>query len=220
MRLSVNNTGFGSCCLLLAGVVALTYFAGCSRFVPKLDEVVPDKRTAYRKSETLPDLEVPPDLTTDAIQDRMAIPEGGTASYSTYQQRRSQQQGRAATAPAAAPAARAATSAPATTAREVVATDAGSESSELMLVPANFKAPISIAPVPLAFIIKSSFDLVPVIWLSLIVTAGKTTAPVPPGNRRHAAGRFSFSNLRVPTGSRAAGRGVARRRPVPGPAPR
>ena len=55
------------------------------------------------------------------------------------------------------------------------------ESSELMLVPANFKAPISTAPVPLAFIIKSSFDLVPVIWLSLIVTAGKTTAPVPPG---------------------------------------
>jgi len=36
----------------------------------------------------MPDLEVPPDLTTESIRDRMAIPEGGdTATYSTYQQR-------------------------------------------------------------------------------------------------------------------------------------
>jgi outer membrane protein assembly factor BamC len=56
--------------------------------VPKLDEVLPDNRVEYRKSKTLPDLEVPPDLTTEAIRDRMAIPEGGdTATYSTYQER-------------------------------------------------------------------------------------------------------------------------------------
>ena len=65
--------------------------AGCSKIKPKLDEVLPDKRTVYKKSKTLPDLEVPPDLTTDRIRDQMAIPEGGeTASYSTYQERQAQ----------------------------------------------------------------------------------------------------------------------------------
>ena len=62
--------------------------AGCSRLTSKLDAVIPDNRTEYRKSRTLPDLEVPPDLTTDAIRDRMAIPEGGdAATFSTYQER-------------------------------------------------------------------------------------------------------------------------------------
>tara|TARA_B100001123_G_scaffold18039_1_gene20358 strand:- start:1447 stop:2511 length:1065 start_codon:yes stop_codon:yes gene_type:complete len=65
---------------------------GCSSIVPTLDKVMPDKRTEYKKSKSLPDLEVPPDLTTDAIQDRMAIPIGRddgstTASYSTFQER-------------------------------------------------------------------------------------------------------------------------------------
>lgn len=71
--------------LLLAALVAL---AGCSKIMPKLDKVIPDTRTEYRKSRTMPDLEVPPDLTTDAIKDRMAIPDGGnTATYSSYQER-------------------------------------------------------------------------------------------------------------------------------------
>lgn len=69
-------------------VAALGVVAACSRVVPKLDEVVTDRRTEYKRAETLPDLEVPPDLTTDAIRDRMAIPEGGeVATYSTYQER-------------------------------------------------------------------------------------------------------------------------------------
>ncbi|MBT8445802.1 MAG: outer membrane protein assembly factor BamC [Gammaproteobacteria bacterium] len=55
--------------------------------------MLPDKRTEYRKAETLPDLEVPPDLSTAAIQDRMAIPEGGSgATYSTYQERAANRQ--------------------------------------------------------------------------------------------------------------------------------
>lgn len=68
--------------LLLAIALAL---AGC-QYVPKLDEVLPDKRSEYRKSTTLPDLEVPPDLSTESIQDKMAIPEEG-ATFSTYQER-------------------------------------------------------------------------------------------------------------------------------------
>lgn len=72
----------------IVAVLALIALSGCSKIVPKLDEVIPDNRVEYRKSKTLPDLEVPPDLTTDAIKDRMAIPEGGdTATYSTYQER-------------------------------------------------------------------------------------------------------------------------------------
>lgn len=64
--------------------------AGCSKYLPKLDEVIPDRSTEYRKSESLPDLEVPPDLSTEAIQDTMAVPdvdEAGTATYSSYQER-------------------------------------------------------------------------------------------------------------------------------------
>lgn len=67
--------------------------SGCSKFVPKLDEVIPDNRKNYEKSQSLPDLEVPPDLSTEAIRDRMAIPEGGEAArYSTYQERQATRQ--------------------------------------------------------------------------------------------------------------------------------
>lgn len=61
---------------------------GCSS-LPTFDEVVPDRRTEYRKAESLPDLEVPPDLTTEAIGDSMPIPEtsGNAATYTTYQER-------------------------------------------------------------------------------------------------------------------------------------
>ncbi|MEN9727351.1 MAG: outer membrane protein assembly factor BamC [Pseudomonadota bacterium] len=74
--------------VLMLLLVVLATLAGCSKVVPKLDEVLPDNRVEYRKSKTMPDLEIPPELTTDAIRDRMAIPEGGeTATYYTYQER-------------------------------------------------------------------------------------------------------------------------------------
>ncbi|MBI2800809.1 MAG: outer membrane protein assembly factor BamC [Gammaproteobacteria bacterium] len=73
---------------VLIAVCLVLSLSGCSKLIPKLDQVVPDNRIEYRKSKTLPDLEVPPGLTTDAIKDRMAIPEGGqTATYSSYQER-------------------------------------------------------------------------------------------------------------------------------------
>jgi outer membrane protein assembly factor BamC len=75
--------------VVLSCAVALLSISACSR-LPRLDEVLPDKRTEYRKSESLPDLEVPPDLTTDRIQDNLAVPEineEGVASYSTFQER-------------------------------------------------------------------------------------------------------------------------------------
>jgi uncharacterized lipoprotein len=72
--------------ILLAGALLLS---GCS-YLPELDEVLPDKRTEYEKSESLPDLEIPPDLSSDSITDTMAVPDvdkTGAATFSTYQER-------------------------------------------------------------------------------------------------------------------------------------
>ena len=76
----------------LSVVLLAVSLGACSKIIPKLDEVIPDNRQDYVKAQTLPDLEVPPDLSTEAIRDRMAIPEGGdSARYSTYQERRAEQ---------------------------------------------------------------------------------------------------------------------------------
>ncbi|MGH8489230.1 MAG: outer membrane protein assembly factor BamC [Gammaproteobacteria bacterium] len=63
--------------------------AGCTWF-PTFDDVIPDKQKEYQKSQSLPDLEVPPDLTTESIRDTLEVPDvdaSGAASYSTYQER-------------------------------------------------------------------------------------------------------------------------------------
>ena len=79
-------------------LVTLSTLAGCAWVMPQLDKVLPDNRNEYKKSRTMPDLDVPPGLTSDAIRDRMAIPEGGeTATYSTYQERTAQRKQQAAT---------------------------------------------------------------------------------------------------------------------------
>lgn len=73
--------------LLLLSTLAL---GGCSKYMSKLDKVLPDQRESYKKSASLPDLEVPPDLTTDAIDDSLVVPEidaSGTASFSEYEDR-------------------------------------------------------------------------------------------------------------------------------------
>ncbi|NKB35929.1 MAG: outer membrane protein assembly factor BamC [Gammaproteobacteria bacterium] len=71
---------------LLAISILLLLNASCS-YLPSMDNILPDKSQEYKKSESLPDLEVPPDLTADAINDSMSIPNEG-ASLSKYQQRR------------------------------------------------------------------------------------------------------------------------------------
>lgn len=73
---------------VVVSLLALLLLQGCDRYLPRLDEVLPDRRSEYRRSQSLPDLEIPPDLSADAIQDAMAIPEGaGGATYLEYQQR-------------------------------------------------------------------------------------------------------------------------------------
>ncbi len=100
-------------------LVTLSTLAGCAWVMPQLDKVMSDNRNEYKKSRTMPDLDVPPDLTSDAIRDRMAIPEGGeTATYSTYQERTAQRKQQAATQQTATP--QSATQAPAPEAIKVV----------------------------------------------------------------------------------------------------
>ena len=92
--LRVNFSGISKACHVMlktctASLLLLIVLGGCS-MVPSLDKVMPDNRIQYKKSKTLPDLEIPPDLTTKAIQDLMVIPSGAvgeTASFSTYQER-------------------------------------------------------------------------------------------------------------------------------------
>jgi outer membrane protein assembly factor BamC len=71
---------------LIVGVLLSGFMlGGCG-----MDKVLPDKQQEYKKSRSLPDLEVPPDLSSESINDTMAVPEvdaKGTATFSTYQQR-------------------------------------------------------------------------------------------------------------------------------------
>jgi outer membrane protein assembly factor BamC len=76
-------------------LLATMIVANCS-MIPKLDEVVPDSRTDYKKSAQLPDLEVPPDLATESMRDSMAVPEPGnpdSTTYAAYQKRLEAQRG-------------------------------------------------------------------------------------------------------------------------------
>ncbi len=69
--------------------IGLLLLYGCS-VLPKLDDVLPDARTEYKKSENLPDLEIPPDLTADTINESMAIPgEQDATTLSKFEQQRS-----------------------------------------------------------------------------------------------------------------------------------
>src|SRR2546430_9764238 len=71
---------------LIVGVLVSGFtLGGCG-----MDKVLPDKQHEYKKSQSLPDLEVPPDLSSESINDTMAVPEvdaNGTATFSTYQER-------------------------------------------------------------------------------------------------------------------------------------
>ena len=68
-------------------LVTVLLLNACS-YVPNLDKVIPDRRTDYKKSEALPDLEVPPDLTTEALDNPVVIPNEEPTTLSEYQQRK------------------------------------------------------------------------------------------------------------------------------------
>jgi outer membrane protein assembly factor BamC len=66
-------------------LLLLFILAGCS----SRGGFFSDSERAYRtQQETVDDLEIPPDLTNSAIQDAMAVPGTGAASYEEYTSRR------------------------------------------------------------------------------------------------------------------------------------
>lgn len=86
----MSTSYFVKAVLLLTALVLL---AGCS-YLPSLDGVLPDKRKEYRASRSLPELEVPPDLTSQNINDSMGIPgEEDSNVLSQYQRRESSEGG-------------------------------------------------------------------------------------------------------------------------------
>ncbi len=74
-------------------IIASLLFINACEYVPKLDEVIPDRRTEYKKSEPLPDLEVPPDLTTDAQNDPLAIPDEEATTLSEFERQKNLRRG-------------------------------------------------------------------------------------------------------------------------------
>jgi outer membrane protein assembly factor BamC len=69
-------------------ILIMLLFTNACAIVPKLDEVIPDRRTEYKKSEALPDLEVPPDLTVDSLNDPLDIPNEEATTLSEYERRK------------------------------------------------------------------------------------------------------------------------------------
>ena len=67
--------------LIPLGSVSL--MAACT-LMPDLGNILPDKQSEYKKSESLPDLEIPPDLTAGALSGSMDIPGEQTTSLSEY----------------------------------------------------------------------------------------------------------------------------------------
>jgi outer membrane protein assembly factor BamC len=65
--------------------VVIVSLSGCSAF-SALDKIVPDNTQEYRKAKALPPLEIPPDLSADAIRDNVMDDGGGTATYLEYQE--------------------------------------------------------------------------------------------------------------------------------------
>lgn len=73
-------------------ITCLVLMTGCGN-IPRLDEVLPDKREQYQRSRSLPDLEVPPDLTLEQADETMEIPGEEPATLSEYQRQRRQRSG-------------------------------------------------------------------------------------------------------------------------------
>jgi outer membrane protein assembly factor BamC len=66
-------------------VMMATTLSGCGGF-SNLDAVVPDNTQKYRKAQTMPPLDVPPDLSTSRINDDIAGTQDATATYSEFEE--------------------------------------------------------------------------------------------------------------------------------------
>ncbi|NQY26328.1 MAG: outer membrane protein assembly factor BamC [Piscirickettsiaceae bacterium] len=66
-------------------VLLATAIAGCGA-LPAIDDVVPDNTKEYRRAETMPPLDVPPDLSTSRINDDIANTQRSSATYSEFEE--------------------------------------------------------------------------------------------------------------------------------------
>ena len=74
--------------LLLFNLVVI-FLIGC-KSLPSFDDVLPDKRTTYKKSKDLPELEIPPDLTVTKGQYSSEIPsDAESTSLNEFERQRS-----------------------------------------------------------------------------------------------------------------------------------
>jgi len=78
--MKANRLKYISLAVLLATTVS-----ACGTF-SSLDEVVPDNTKKYRKAETMPPLDVPPDLSTVRINDDIAGNKNSSATYSEFEE--------------------------------------------------------------------------------------------------------------------------------------
>ena len=71
----------------LSGLIVTGLLAACGS-VPSMEDVVRDRQIEYKSAQTLPPLEIPPDLSRSSIDDRLVVPDtaapGGRATYSEY----------------------------------------------------------------------------------------------------------------------------------------
>lgn len=65
--------------------ILLATVTGCNS-LPALDEVVPDNTQKYRRAETMPPLDIPPDLSTSRINDDIAGKSNSSATYSEFEE--------------------------------------------------------------------------------------------------------------------------------------
>ena len=71
----------------------IIFIYGCES-LPSFDEVLPDKRTTYRKSKDLPELEIPPDLTATKGDYSSEIPgDKESTSLNEFERQRSMRKG-------------------------------------------------------------------------------------------------------------------------------
>lgn len=69
-----------------AWLVATTLAVSSCGMLPALEEVAPDNTQKYRKAETMPPLDVPPDLSVNRINDDIAGNDNRSATYSEYEE--------------------------------------------------------------------------------------------------------------------------------------
>lgn len=66
-------------------IMMTTALTGCGAF-SNLDEVVPDNTQKYRRAETMPPLDVPPDLSSNRINDNIGALQDSSSTYSEFEE--------------------------------------------------------------------------------------------------------------------------------------